>query len=202
MTTARTDDAGTTLMEVMVTMGIMSVVMAVFTGAILQMYQATVRTETSAAAAAEIRQAFQQLDKELRYASWFAPTPGKVGTSWYEEFADADGGCGQLRVDIGATVGAGVLQMLRWTAGSPPAAGQRGQTLASRLVVDPVVSPFLMQAAGTTAAGAGYATDYQRLQVRLTARVNRVTTPLDSTFTAINTSRVSPTTNVCSEGRP
>lgn len=199
MTTTR-DDEGTTLAEMVVTMLVMSVVMSVFTGAILQIYRATVRTETSTTAAAQLRQAYQRLDKVIRYASWIA-TPGRVGTSWYVEFADADptatNGCGQLRLD-----NRGVLQLLQWTAGSPPTAGQAGQTLASQLVVDSVVSPFIMQAAGSTAAGAGFTVDYQRLEVRVTASVNQVNTVLDSTFTALNTARTTPTTNTCSEGRP
>lgn len=200
VTEVRDDDAGSTLVELVVTMVLMTVVMVVFTGAIVQIYRATLRTETSSTASAQVRQAFQRLDKVIRYASWIA-TPGKVGTSWYVEFAAGDPtaalGCGQLRLD-----NRGVLQLLQWTAGSPPTAGQAGQTLASQLVYDSVVSPFVMQSAGTTASGAGFAVDYQRLQVRLTSTSNQVSTTLDSTFTALNTSRSTVATNTCSEGRP
>jgi Tfp pilus assembly protein PilW len=195
----RRDDLGGSLAELLVTMMIMRVAMVVFTASILQMYQVTTKTETATIAQNEIRRAFQRLDKELRYASWLA-TPGKVGTAWYVEFAAADGTCRQLRVDARK-----VLQLLRWTPGTPPAIGADGQTLASDIVVDDAVPPFVMTAADVAtidAAGASFAPDYQRLRVRLTATVNGVSTAVDSTFTAANTSRDTLTTHRCSEGRP
>jgi hypothetical protein len=51
-------------------------------------------------------------------------------------------------------------------------------------------------------AGANFATDFQRLRVRLATQVGGSTTAVDTTFTALNTSRDTQATNNCSEGRP
>ena len=211
----RSDDQGTTLIEITVTMGIMSVMMVIFTTAILQVYRSVNATETLSAAQSQLQVAFQRFDRELRYASWIAQ-PGKVGTTWFVEFAAADPTqCRQLRLETPATPAAGadaggVLQLIRWTRGTPPAAGARGQTVASTLVTDGPDAPFERQAAGVMpvvspspgAIGANFAPDFQRLRVRLTTRVGGNTTGVDTTFTALNTSRATEAVNDCSEGRP
>jgi prepilin-type N-terminal cleavage/methylation domain-containing protein len=206
-------DAGFSLVEVMVTMAIMSVLMALFTAAILQVYRTSNKTEAISVAQSQLYQAFQRFDKELRYASWVAE-PGMVGTTWYVEFAGADGTeCRQLRLETASgagTDGHGVLQMIRWTRGTPPAAGARGQTIASQLVTQGVDPPFERQAAGTSpyastgagGVGADFATDFHRLRIRLTARAGSTVAQVDTTFTALNTSRDTPAVNDCSQGRP
>lgn len=193
-------DAGTTVFELILVMAVMSVVMAVFTASVLQVYRTASGTSSRAGVNSQLRTAFQRLDKEIRYASWIA-TPGKVGTTWYVEFADHAGGCGQLRLDTTT----GVLLLVRWTPGSPPGAGPTGQAVASGLTVDNAVAPFVGQAAGTTVTGAGGVTftpDYYLLRIRLTASAGGTVANLDDTFTALNTSRLTPTTNACQEGRP
>jgi prepilin-type N-terminal cleavage/methylation domain-containing protein len=205
----RPDDAGFSLIEVMVTMGIMSVLMVIFTSAILQIYGTSATAETISFAQTQIQLGFQRFDRELRYASWIA-VPGQVGTTWYVEFAGADPTqCQQLRLETGAD-GDGVLQLFRWTRGTPPTSGTPGQTVASLIVMDDVDSPFVRQAAGSSpylspsadAVGADFATDFQRLRIRLTTRVGRESTQVDTTFTAMNTSRDTAAANDCSEGRP
>jgi len=208
------DDAGTTLIEIMVTMGIMSILMVIFTGAILQVYRASSATESLSTAQSQLQLAFQRTDKEIRYASWIG-VPGKVGTAWYVEFAGADATkCGQLRLAAGAgdddADAYGVLQLIRWTRGTPPAVGVRGQTLASQLVTNGANPPFVLQTPGALpylnptvdAIGANFAADFQRLRIQLTSRVGGRTTQADITFTALNTSHDTSATNNCSEGRP
>lgn len=211
----KSDDQGTTLIEVMVTMGIMGILMVIFTTAILQVYRSVTATESLSAAQSQLQIAFQRFDRELRYASWIAQ-PGKVGTTWFVEFAAADPTqCRQLRLETPSTPAAGadargVLQLIRWIRGTPPAAGARGQTIASTLVTDGADPPFERQAAGVMplvnpsadAVGANFAPDFQRLRVRLTTRVGGNTTAVDTTFTALNTSRDTDPVNNCSEGRP
>jgi type II secretory pathway pseudopilin PulG len=194
------DDAGLTMVEVLVTMGLMGVVMVVFTAAILQAYRANMKTESMSIVQSQLQTAFQRFDRELRYASWIAQ-PGQVNNAWYVEWAGYDGSqCYQLRLDAG-----GVLQMLTWPrAGTPPVEGTAGQTVATNLVVTGS-GPFERQAAGVTtgaSAGTDFAPDFQRLRVRLTARVDDSTAQVDTTFTALNTSRNTPATNDCSSGRP
>lgn len=207
------DDAGFSLAEVLVTMGLMTVVMLLFTGAILQVYRTTRATEALTEAQGQLANAFQRFDRELRYASWIAEE-GQVGTAWYVEFAGADPTqCHQLRLETGG--GSGLLQLLGWTRGSPPAPGTPGQTIASQIVTTgvpayfdrqqpneaPYASPSPTPTAG--AVGADYVTDFQRLRIRLTTRSSAGTAMIDTTFTALNSSReTSATTNGCSEGRP
>jgi hypothetical protein len=153
--------------------------------------------------------AFQRFDRELRYASWIA-SPQKVDKAWYVEFASSDAKeCLQLRLEIkpagvpvNPTDGTGVLQLIRWKPGSPPAKGTPGQTIASQLVTD-AAGPFELVAAGATDADdPSYTPDFEALAVRLTARVGKSTATVNNTFTALNTSRNTPSTHVCSEGRP
>ncbi len=204
------DDAGYSLLEVLVTMGVMSVLMVIFTTAIIQVFRTSGRAESIAAAQSELQRGFQRFDKELRYASWIA-APGRVGTAWYVEFAGADGTeCLQLRLQTASTTattsgdGQGVLQMLRWPAATPPpGATQRGQTVASQLVVTGVDPFFERQAAGVSPdPDSDFIPDFQRLRIRLTSRVGNATAEVDTTFTALNTSRTTPANHTCGNGRP
>jgi prepilin-type N-terminal cleavage/methylation domain-containing protein len=213
----RADDAGFSLIEIMVTLGVMGAMMAIFTGAILNIYKTTTATETLTTAQAQLRLAFQRFDRELRYATWVA-LPGKVGNVWYVEFmAPAGGGCRQLRLDTAPTGsgttadGLGVLQLMQWTPGSPPAASQKAQTLASQILTTNVPSFFERQSvndapfasAGANAVGTDFATSFQRLRIQLTVKVAAGTAQIDTTFTALNSSANLPdTANACSEGRP
>lgn len=215
-------DEGVTLIEMLVAMSIMTVVMASVTSGMMLVYRNLAATESLSVAQTQLELAFQRLDKELRYASWISD-PGQVGGStgsWYVEFAGSSDAsstsvpCEQLRLD-----NRGVLQLLRWTAGSPPTSGQAGQTLASNIIAndldpDPAVArkPFVRQVAGSrpyatttpdpTAVGTSYSPDFYRLRLRLTTKVGNRVTRSDITFTAMNTSRTTGTVNPCSEGRP
>jgi prepilin-type N-terminal cleavage/methylation domain-containing protein len=211
----RPDDAGFSLVELMVTMGVMSALMAIFTTAILQVYRTVSAVESVSVAQSQLQLAFQRLDRELRYASWIGQQ-GTVGTTWYVEYAGADPtGCGQLRLTApsGSDTGAdanGVLQLIQWTRGTPPAAGAKGTTLASLLVTGGADPPFLLQPAGSapyydpsaSSVGTNFATEFQRLRIRLTTRVGSRSTQVDTTFTALNTTRNTSATNGCREGRP
>jgi prepilin-type N-terminal cleavage/methylation domain-containing protein len=208
------DDAGFSMVEILVTMGVMSVVMVVFTAAILQAYRTSAKAESISIVQSQLQTAFQRFDRQLRYASWIAQ-PGQVGTAWYVEWAGYDGSqCHQLRLETAPASGQdspddghGVLQMLTWPLATPPAAGTPGQTIAGNLVTPDSSGPFERQVAGVTAgagpsAGSDFTPDFQRLRVRVTAQRGDSTAHVDTTFTALNTSRNTPATNECSKGRP
>jgi prepilin-type N-terminal cleavage/methylation domain-containing protein len=208
------DDAGFSLAEVLVTLGVMGVVMAIFTGGILNIYRTSTATEALSTAQTQLQLAFQRFDRELRYATWIAQ-PGQVGTAWYTEFAGPGAtDCRQLRLETASAGGngangQGVLQLLAWTLGAPPAAGTPGQTIASQIVTTGVDPFFELQAANATpyasassGVGTEFTSDFQRLRVRLTTRAAGGNTQIDTTFTALNTSRETKATNSCSEGRP
>jgi Tfp pilus assembly protein FimT len=203
------DDAGFSLIDLMVTMGLMSVVMVVFTAAILQAYRTSGKAESISIIQSQLRIAFQRFDRELRYASWIAQ-PGQVGTAWYVEWAGYDGSqCYQLRLETapaasqeGPNNAHGVLQLLTWPRTTPPAAGAPRQTIATNLVTPDSSGPFERQDAGVATSGSDFVPDFQRLEVRLGAQRGDSTASVDTTFTALNTSRNTPDTNDCSEGRP
>ncbi|GAA3347890.1 hypothetical protein GCM10020358_64370 [Amorphoplanes nipponensis] len=206
---ADADEAGFSLVEILVTLSVMSVVMVMFTTAVLQIYGNSNTAQTIAASRSQLNQAFQRFDREVRYASWIA-TPGKVDTAWYVEFASSDAKqCLQLRLETAPaqakdnnTDGTGVLQLLRWTPGAPPAKNQPGQTIASQLVTD-AAGPFTLVPAGVSStADPSFTPDFQALRVQLTARVGVSTATVSTTFTALNTSRNTPSTHACSAGRP
>lgn len=210
----RANDAGTSLAELLVTMGIMSVVMMLFTGGILQVYRTVAATDTRSDAQNELSRAFQRFDRELRYASWVnLESPGATGP-WYVEFAGADPtDCFQLRLVPGSGANQGVLQLLTWTAGSPPAPGTKGQTIASQIDTT-AGNPFSMRPYGATPyaspsptptggpVGTDFQAKFQTLRVKLTARTGAGVARIDTTFTALNTTDKTASTNPCSEGRP
>ncbi|GGK57202.1 hypothetical protein Ppa06_15400 [Planomonospora parontospora subsp. parontospora] len=232
-------DAGLSLTEVMVSISLMGVMMVIFTTGVLQVYRAVNGVEALSASQSQLQTAFQRLDKEIRYATWISQPSAPIRDNRYVEFAyvepvernpqtgqaqtgQAQTGramCGQLRLDLSR----GVLQLVRWTPGSPPAEGRPGETLASEIAVDDLrqdpprgtaKAPFVFWPAGSRpyggsgagTAGADFTPDFHRLELHLTSRVgtgeHARTSNLDVTFTALNTSRETPAANVCTEGRP
>lgn len=208
-------DAGVSLVELLVTMGIMSVVGVLFTGAILQIHRVTNAVEAMSRAQAQVRLALQRLDGEIRYAYGIsAPTTAAEAANsgaWYVEFlrVDATTGeeCRQLQLKDGR------LRLRRWSPGTPPSAGNAGAVLASEIDMsayamasssgDPV--PFELQASGsettapTPVAGSGFSPDFQRLRVRLAAEVGGKPLAADTTFVALNSPRTAGSTSAVSK---
>jgi hypothetical protein len=201
------------LIEILVGMGIMSVVGALFTSAILQVYRITGQVEGITRAQTQVRLATQRLDTEIRYAYGIAApsTPAEAAASsgaWYVEFlrADASTGateCRQLRLEDG------VLSLRHWVPGTPPAPGQAGTVLASELDMSSYTTgspggkpvPFELRAPGpesaapTTGVGSGFAPNFQRLRVRLFTKVGDRPMSADTTFVAMNAPGTSESTS-------
>ncbi|WP_153054085.1 PulJ/GspJ family protein [Planomonospora sphaerica] len=219
----------------MVSISLMGVMMVIFTTGVLQVYRAVNGVEALSASQSQLQTAFQRLDKEIRYATWISRPSAPIRDNRYVEFAYVEPAernpqtgqvklpqamCGQLRLDLNR----GVLQLVRWTPGSPPAEGRPGETLASEIAVADLrtnppngtaKAPFVFQPAGSRdlydgsvprTAGAGFTPDFHRLELHLTSSVGAGehvrTSNLDVAFTALNTSRETPAANVCTEGRP
>lgn len=195
-------DEGYSLLDVVVTMAILSVVMVITLGAVLQIYAAVNRTEGTSFARDQLAAGFRRLDKELRYATWVAE-PGQVGSRWYLEYA-TPAGCRQLVFAGGALTLAGWT--LPGTVPGPPT------TLAGELTVPAGVVPFTRYAArsspyatatpGSPAMGRSYSPQFVQVRVRFTATVGRVALPFDTVFTAMNTGYLTSELNDCSKGRP
>ena len=198
----RRDDLGFSLIELMITMSIMSVVLVVVIGAISQIYAAVTSTEATSVGRDQLGNAFRRLDKELRYAAWVA-VPGKVGTRWYVEYA-LPTGCRQLKYD------GGVITVAGWTL--PATTPGTPTTLATDLSLIGTTAPFTLYPAGSipyASAGAGvsgvgrnFAPEHAQVRLRFNAAVGRVTLPFDDIFTAQNTTRLTSLLNDCSKGRP
>ncbi|MEO5831753.1 MAG: type II secretion system protein [Nakamurella sp.] len=107
-------DEGMTLIELTVGMVLMSIFMAMFTGAVLMMTNAMNTSQAINDAASQVNTAFLQLDKTARSASYIS-TPGISGGSWYVEMRSMDRNgkdlCTQLRVNPTAQQ----LQSRSWT---------------------------------------------------------------------------------------
>jgi Tfp pilus assembly protein PilV len=186
-------DAGITLVEVVVSMTILSVVMAMFTGGVLQMYRAANRTEAAATSQSQINIAFLRLDKEIRYAAGIS-TPGSVASDPYVEFLTTYTGtpvCTELRLRVAARQ----LQRRTWAQGSSPLTPSPWIPLASDISS---TQPFTLSAADATF-------NFQRLRLKLVATSGAGGTATskqtDVTFTAMNTSLTTSSATVCTEGR-
>ncbi|MGC4174066.1 PulJ/GspJ family protein [Demequina sp.] len=122
--TRRRDDAkgdeGMTLVELIVAMGIFSVVLVVFMAAVSTMAQTTVKSQASSDASSQLRTVFQRFDKELRYASDIN-TPGTAGGSIYVEYwVPQNAGTGESQcVQWRYVKSTNELQRRTWEQGDP-----------------------------------------------------------------------------------
>lgn len=189
-------DAGTTLAEVMVSMAVTSVVMALVTSGIVQTYRSSVRTEALSSEMTQLQTAFQQLDRSVRYATAISE-PNATATpagGWYVEWTSVTGtvtSCSQLRLDEPS----GLLQRR-----SMPAGGQVSDwvTVASFLEGS---RPFTLHPASSSSY------PHQRLTVDVTVRGEATSSqPARKSlfsFAALNTSLATASSGVCADmGRP
>ncbi|MEV0897580.1 type II secretion system protein [Actinoplanes sp. NPDC049802] len=204
MSDDRQDDHGFSLIDVLVATSIMSVIMVMATGAVLEIYSNVNRTEGITFAREQIGNSFRRLDKELRYASWVS-TPGQVNGGWYLEWATSSDDCRQLvfkdRVLIQKT--------WKMVAGAVPGSPT---TIATDLVPTGSTAPFTLYQPGdrpyasatpnSSGVGANYELEHAQVRLRFTGRIGTTSLPLDVLFTARNTNRNTSTLSDCSKGRP
>jgi Tfp pilus assembly protein PilW len=194
------DDHGATLAEILVGLGVLSVVMAIATGGILQVFRAVGRADAASVTQSQAQFAFAILDKEVRYASWVRP-PAHTGRYVYVEFLSAEARtrerrCHRAVVDRAA----GTLRLQSWQPDLVPGAGRvlAGQLVTAAPVVFTLIEPDTLNNRVTST--------HQRLRVRLTARFgsgsDQRTVSSDVTFTALNTSPTSTVGSECTVGRP
>lgn len=210
-------DAGTSLTELVVGMSVLSIFLAMFTGAVVMLNQATNKSQAITLSSQQLNQAFLSLDKMVRYAAAIS-TPGCAGTTtaaqgcdgttsgdWYVELRTTNTGvevCTQLRVDITTQQ----LQKRNWNAASLPTIAPPFTPMASGVTNVSVAAgstdqPFALVAPSTTAP-------YQQLTLNLvavsgSASTQATTSRSKSTFAALNSSIPAPTSPICQqEGRP
>src|SRR3954453_1585004 len=181
-------DDGMTLLEVIVSMTIMSVVMAAATVGMVQMYRASTDSGDLSTGQLQLHAAFLRLGKEIRYAS-VVYTPGKISNYYYAEFKWTDTGtdkCVGLRLDATGSK----LQRRTWTFGGAPTASS-WTTLATNVNLPLVGDQSATDATSQYRNGPFTVTDgthFQQLQVQLSvgAAGTAATTASDFSFTALN----------------
>lgn len=200
----RTDD-GTSLVELMVGMALLSIFMAMFTGAVVAMNNSENKAQAVNITSSQLNQAYLNLDKTVRYATAIS-TPGVSSSGdWYMELQTLNTGvevCTQLRVDT-------ALQQLRqrsWTvvnavAGTPSAWTPIASGIANgNAVAGPTTQPFYLTTPPAKAI-------YQQLTFNLASPSGNGVTYTNSvstfTFTALNSTKTPPSTLFCQQqGRP
>jgi type II secretory pathway pseudopilin PulG len=192
------DDAGVTLIDVVISMTIMSVFLAMFTTGILQIYRGTNKTEAITSAQSQLNVVFLRLDKEIRYAAGISvPNVTTTGGYYFEEYLTTNTGtntCTQMRFDPIGTQ----LTRRTWTEGTTPLVPSAWVPLVSSVNATGGGSPFALLAADSTY-------NFQRLRLKLTAvfgvGVNSASKAIDITFSALNTSLTTSSDTACTEGR-
>jgi prepilin-type N-terminal cleavage/methylation domain-containing protein len=182
------DDAGVTLMELVVAMTIASIFGVILTGAIVQTYHVTNSADADASAQSQLNIAFLRLDTEIRYAAGISAPGRDTGGDPYVEYLTTNTGadiCGELRLNGAAAQ----LQWRRWPRGDAPG----GWTVLASEVSS--ATPFTFGAPGTGAA-------YQTLTLSLDSGVGPHAKQFRTTFTALNSTPSEHTEEYCVEGRP
>jgi prepilin-type N-terminal cleavage/methylation domain-containing protein len=115
------DDRGFTMMEMVVGMTVMAIFMAIFTGSILSIYNTADKAQAINTTSSQLNLAFDNLDREIRYASYIGTQTTEAGTGyWIVSFQTTNTGspvCTQLRI----ATPLGQLQQRSWSViGSAP----------------------------------------------------------------------------------
>lgn len=196
----RSGDQGTSLVEILVAMTIMTICGAIFTGAVIGLNRSTGKAQAATGAATQTNQAYVALDKIVRYAAAVTTPARSSGTGdWYVELrstADGTERCTQLRLDIATKQ----LQKRTWDADNPTAvtafvpiaSGFTNGAEAAGSVNQPFVLPS--QPASANA---------QQLRINLVAQAGNppsiATARSSVTFTAINSMLPAPAAGVCDQ---
>jgi prepilin-type N-terminal cleavage/methylation domain-containing protein len=143
-------DAGYSLVELIVAMGIMSVVLAIVASAVVMMTRNVVTTTNLSSSTDDIRAAFSRLDRQVRYATGIN-SPTRVGNTWRVEFEGLDGDgastCRQWRL----VTDTDTLQQRSWSAASPPSSAPAWISVAGGISNNPTSQPPFTFVAATDA---------------------------------------------------
>jgi prepilin-type N-terminal cleavage/methylation domain-containing protein len=187
-----TGDAGFSLAEVLVSMAVMSVVMAIASSGFYDMFHTSDTAETSAAAQAELQASFNKLDREVRYASRVSPGYADT-TTWYIDYVFVDDAGSNQCVQLSLPKAGGTLKRRQYPfqGGVPTGTGTAvaNNLISARLdnsTPRQMINPFLQEPAGEGGS------EMDRLNFKVNSIVGQDTTKqgvreYDLQFTAINT---------------
>ncbi len=190
------DDAGVTLVEMVVAMGIMMIFLAIFTGAMVMMSKSETKARSVSDTSTQLNVAFLWLDRNVRYASALT-APGTTSGNFYLELSNTGSGsqvCTQVRLNAATHK----LERRSWTVTgtSPSYANLSGWLLIASNITN-TASPF------SVASRATGSEVHQQLGVSLTSTGgpgNALTTSQSSfTLTAVNSPAPGTVSGVCQE---
>lgn len=195
-------ERGTTLVEVMVAMLLMTIFGAIFTGAMITLTRTTNKAQALTTSSTQTNQAYLTLDKTVRYARAITtPARGSGTGDWYVELRSTSSGverCTQLRVDIVTQQ----LQRRTWATSSStePAFRQISSGIVNGTAATGTTQPFALETPGSTVP-------YQQLDIYLQATAGSAGDPATSTssfsFTALNSTTSAVPAATCQQfGRP
>lgn len=195
------NDSGFTLTELIVSMGIFTMVLVVFMGAVSTMSGSAVRSQVVSDTTSQMRTVFERLDREVRYASDINPVGVSAGNHYVEYLVPASTGTGQPQcVQWRVVTDENELQRRTWAPGdSSTVSGWATMVTGLRNdVSDTDQQPFAMHRAGRIAGDPDPAVYlHQRLSVYLDAGIGEARSgegsQLEVTLVARNSSTSSPT---------
>ena len=189
-------DGGFSLIEVMVSMAVMSVFAAVLTGGLIGTFRVFNAADAETVTQGEVSNVYLSLDREIRYATGIS-LPAVVQGSWYVEYMIKDGTV-PMCVELRLPQAGGSLQRRTWPhGGTVPAFTDRIQHVVPVTENGGQVPPFTRSVVSADQ-------DFQRLRLYLTGDSDGgagTNNPLDVTFTAANTSPQTASDTLCTEAR-
>lgn len=182
------EDEGTTMAEIVAGMAIMTIFLAIFTGAMTNIFRTVNHAEGLTVTSAQLNTAFVKLDKQVRYAAALSTptTAANAAGNYYAEFQTSNTGsfvCTQLQLNVNTRI----LKERTWTV---PSAGAYSNLTAFVPIASQVLAqgttPFLMTPFSATV-------DFEQLTVNLQSTMDNSTTGSDQsvTYIALNSSGAS-----------
>jgi prepilin-type N-terminal cleavage/methylation domain-containing protein len=191
------EEDGVTLIELIVSLMLMSVMLTIFTTGVVQMYQAANKTESLADAQSQLNTVFLRLDKVVRYAGWISDLQ-QSGTR-YDIRMQTTGADGQHCYGLKLLGDQDRLFITDWTLENPPTVSAYAGTsiwaaLATNVDAPSGGKPF-------DRIPADDKQNFDRLQLDLVATAGSGTsgtkTNTSVSFTALNTSLARSPTDAC-----
>ena len=197
------EERGTSLIELIVGMGIMTVCGAIFLGSAVTLSRVTAKTQSVTDSASQTNLAYLKLERMVRYASAITPPGRDSSGNWYVEFRDTTSGeevCTQLRLNKTTKQ----LSQRTWKTAITPVVATTFRQIATGFTngdaaYDAAVAgsqPFFLEPNSTT-------TIYQQLTITLVSDAGTAGTSSSSRssfrMTALNSTGSAPPAGVCDQ---
>ena len=176
------DEAGLTIMELVMAMVLMGIFGSIFAAGVVQMYKAANGAEATQSMQSRLNTVFERLDAEIRYSAAIStPSTTSTPTVGYLNIDGAERRCTQLRVADGK------LLRRSWKQEATP------PTTWTKLATDlePTTTPFEVEETSN---------QRQRMRITLTAAFAGEKHQTEFLFTALNATVSATNKSICMEG--